>query len=721
MTAFPSYATGTIAVTAGATSSVGTGTFWAEPDVMPGDILVVETSDASYSVIISDVTDTTHVTHPKWPGPSSSGVAYKIFKKSPQRYDGFTVTTWVDQILSLMRSTAVRLYNFVRAASRPSAVTSFGEGHWIKTVSSTAWEVYFFDGTSDILLGTLNPATHAWSPTGVRESLSAGRAYYVAGSGNDSSNDGLSSGSPFKTIQRAIDAALLLDCRGHDVSIIVADGTYSEGFLVTGQMLNVGNFGIVGNATTPANCKISVSNGNCASIYGAIVSIDGFELSTTGSGDCLLLQYGAIVRYGNLTFGACAGFHIDVGTGSRAFAWVDYQISGGAIGHFHTDGCAHVFTNPITITLSGTPHFAAYFGGASLGGQQSLVNLTYSGAATGRRYVAHKGGVIDVGMSGSETTLPGDLPGIVSSGGRYVTTDPQLGTYEIPFGTTTGEITSDPLFLFNALTKMLSGGRGCTFTSDQAYEPQLIVEGTNNGNSSTYFNFRRRRGTSIVQNGDWIGSLGFFGWNGTGYDPAAQIVGCVNGTPGASGDMPGALLFQVSADGSAAPSTQLTVSSTGVNVAGALTKGSGTFLIDHPLDPYNRDLIHGFVEAPRYDLIYRGEVALIAGTATVDIDAASNMSAGTFAALTQNAKVLSLCNQTGFARVKPSPISGGTFTVECEDAASTDTICWVVMAERADAFIRWNKIGSWVDDNGRLVPEHDKEALGVARHPRAVR
>jgi hypothetical protein len=164
MTAFPSYSTGTITVTAGATTSVGTGTYFAEPDVMPGDELVVEIANVAYSVTLLDVTDTTHITHPKWPGPSSSGaVAYTIFKKSPQRYSGFTVTTWVDQILSLLRSTAVRLYNFVRAASRPAAITSAGEGHWIKTVSGTAWEVYFFDGTSDILVGTFNPTAHTWA------------------------------------------------------------------------------------------------------------------------------------------------------------------------------------------------------------------------------------------------------------------------------------------------------------------------------------------------------------------------------------------------------------------------------------------------------------------------------------------------------------------------------------------------------------------------------
>jgi hypothetical protein len=43
-----------------------------------------------------------------------------------------------------------------------------------------------------------------------------------------------------------------------------------------------------------------------------------------------------------------------------------------------------------------------------------------------------------------------------------------------------------------------------------------------------------------------------------------------------------------------------------VQVTGALSKGSGTFLIDHPLDPTNKDLLHSFVESPEMKNIYDG-------------------------------------------------------------------------------------------------------------------
>jgi len=145
-----------------------------------------------------------------------------------------------------------------------------------------------------------------------------------------------------------------------------------------------------------------------------------------------------------------------------------------------------------------------------------------------------------------------------------------------------------------------------------------------------------------------------------------------------------------------------------MSVPGALSKGSGTFLIDHPLDPYNRNLRHGFVEAPRYDLIYRGTIQLVNGRATVDIDAASNMISGTFAALTTNAVVTSLQNQDGFARLKPGAINGGSFEIICEDEACTDHVSWVVIAERNDPFVK-SDLDQNTDGDGRFVPEFEKE------------
>ncbi len=55
-----------------------------------------------------------------------------------------------------------------------------------------------------------------------------------------------------------------------------------------------------------------------------------------------------------------------------------------------------------------------------------------------------------------------------------------------------------------------------------------------------------------------------------------------------------------------------------VRVTGTLTKGSGSFKIDHPLDPENKYLSHSFVESPDMMNVYNGTVVLDAeGTALV--------------------------------------------------------------------------------------------------------
>jgi len=56
-----------------------------------------------------------------------------------------------------------------------------------------------------------------------------------------------------------------------------------------------------------------------------------------------------------------------------------------------------------------------------------------------------------------------------------------------------------------------------------------------------------------------------------------------------------------------------------VHVTGNLSKGGGSFKIDHPLDPANKYLYHSFVESPDMMNVYNGNVVLDAnGEAVVD-------------------------------------------------------------------------------------------------------
>jgi len=57
-----------------------------------------------------------------------------------------------------------------------------------------------------------------------------------------------------------------------------------------------------------------------------------------------------------------------------------------------------------------------------------------------------------------------------------------------------------------------------------------------------------------------------------------------------------------------------------VNITGNVSKGSGSFKIDHPLDPANKYLSHSFVESPDMMNVYNGIAVLDArGSAWVDL------------------------------------------------------------------------------------------------------
>lgn len=106
-----------------------------------------------------------------------------------------------------------------------------------------------------------------------------------------------------------------------------------------------------------------------------------------------------------------------------------------------------------------------------------------------------------------------------------------------------------------------------TTTSNEA----LFLTRSSSDGTEAVQRFRKARGSSIVQNGDGVGSILFNGWNGTSYDPVAQIKALVDGTPGSSGDMPGRLLFLTNADGSASLSEAMRIESSGeVGIGSAL-------------------------------------------------------------------------------------------------------------------------------------------------------
>jgi hypothetical protein len=141
--------------------------------------------------------------------------------------------------------------------------------------------------------------------------------------------------------------------------------------------------------------------------------------------------------------------------------------------------------------------------------------------------------------------------------------------------------------------------------------------------------------------------------------------------------------------------------------AGAVSKGSGSFRIDHPLPQLEEthQLVHSFIEGPQADLIYRGKVNLVNGTATVNIDLASSMTEGTFEALCREVQCFTT-NESGWNHVRGS-VTGNTLTIECQDQTASDLISWMVIGERKDKHMMDT---DWTDDNGKVIIEPLKPA-----------
>ena len=145
----------------------------------------------------------------------------------------------------------------------------------------------------------------------------------------------------------------------------------------------------------------------------------------------------------------------------------------------------------------------------------------------------------------------------------------------------------------------------------------------------------------------------------------------------------------------------MTIATTGaVTIAGSLSKGSGSFRIDHPLKPDTHQLVHSFIEGPQADLIYRGKLTLVNGKAQANIDEVSTMTEGTFEALCREVQCFTT-NENGWDLVKGKVI-GNIIYIESQNPNSTDEISWMVIGERKDTHMMDTK---WTDEQGKVIVE----------------
>ena len=152
-----------------------------------------------------------------------------------------------------------------------------------------------------------------------------------------------------------------------------------------------------------------------------------------------------------------------------------------------------------------------------------------------------------------------------------------------------------------------------------------------------------------------------------------------------------------------------------LDVTSGLSANSKQFKIQHPINE-NKWLYHTSTESPRADLIYRGTLQLQSGVGSASIDAASNMTNGTFNVLTKNPQLF-LQNNESFDRIKGYVQSGSVYVLS-ENQDSTASIDWSVIAERQDVEILKSPL---YDRNGKYKTENYKgEYLDSTRSERLL-
>lgn len=300
------------------------------------------------------------------------------------------------------------------------------------------------------LFGDPTSALHAVPKRFVRERLTAARTYYVRADGSDS-NTGLvdSAGGAFLTIQAAFNAIGMLDLGGQIITLQVRDGTFAGAALrgpVIGDSHESGGapplIRIVGNTGTPANCIITSA---FTTTHGARLQVTGgFRFS--GSGGLIANQHGYIVLAGACEFHTCTGSHFFAQNyGVIYISTTAYTINGGAQAHYRVRSAGQFQTTvACTVTISSTPAFSiAFVLGESSGVLALIFAVTFSGAATGRRYQTDSTFRVTSGSSiiDYETYFPGDVRGTteqnyfsLSGGFRNLIINPQGRVQDGPSG-----------------------------------------------------------------------------------------------------------------------------------------------------------------------------------------------------------------------------------------------------------------------------------------------
>ncbi|MGH9808981.1 MAG: hypothetical protein ACRD9W_17310, partial [Terriglobia bacterium] len=212
-----------------------------------------------------------------------------------------------------------------------------------------------------------------------------------------------------------------------NVTIQVADGTYTGAATVSAPWVGSGTVTLQGNTTTPGNCILSTSGtaitvgaGAGANIEGSRLLIGGFKITSSGS-SCIQVGVACLVNVtGAMEYGSAAAAHIAVFQGGTFIVSANYTISGSAPQHLSSATTSSIIYNGRTVTLTGSPVFASGFASAARMGQIISSGCTFSGStgSSSKRYAVATLSLIDTSGAGA-SYFPGDTAGTTDGTGVY--------------------------------------------------------------------------------------------------------------------------------------------------------------------------------------------------------------------------------------------------------------------------------------------------------------
>jgi hypothetical protein len=261
----------------------------------------------------------------------------------------------------------------------------------------------------------------------LRYKLTGNLTLYVTTTGNDSTNNGLSSNTAFATPQAAWNALINnYDLNGYNATINIANGTYSSatGLTCSGQPAGLGSTNTITITGAGSSTIISATAANSQAISAAsnaIITVSNLTVTASGASSNGITAYGGCtITDAGIYYGACANAHRCANSG-LVYIFGNSVITGAALFHFATIHGGQIVCAASTVTNgSGALAFSSAFASA-LTGIIDLSNghsFSGTGSFTGTRYNAQFGGAINTGAGGA-SFFPGNAAGTVNSGTAY--------------------------------------------------------------------------------------------------------------------------------------------------------------------------------------------------------------------------------------------------------------------------------------------------------------